>query len=241
MKFILPLTILFCTALIANAQNTYDDLLELIVDEKYDRCLYKAVKYTEEEKTKKDPLPYVYVSMAYFRIFQSDDEKLKEKFEKPFKESVKYLSKFRKKDKDNEYFAEFQEFISEVRLETMAQAEVEVDQEKYTRSKGLYKYLVAIDENDPGAQLAMGHSLWMAKSKRDAEEALSTAKKLLSQNGVDQLQEDQMVLLKQSVIRLAEMFDAEGERSRAKEWLELTREYFEEDPEFNVTYEMIVG
>ena len=68
MKNLIPITLLLISVLFAGAQSNYEDLLELLVDEKYERCLYKAMKYTEEEKTTKEALPYLYVSMAYFRI-----------------------------------------------------------------------------------------------------------------------------------------------------------------------------
>ena len=49
------------------AQSDYNDLLLMYVDEKYERCLYKAEKYTLDEKTKKEPLPYLFMSMSYFQ------------------------------------------------------------------------------------------------------------------------------------------------------------------------------
>ena len=241
MKYIIPFALFTLSSILSFGQNNYDDLLELVVDEKYERCLYKAVRYTEDDRTKKDPLPYLYMSMSYFRIHQGDDEKVKEKFPKAFKESLKYVVKHRKKDKENEYFAEFQDYFSELRLETMSEAEREVDNEKFTRSKGLYKYLVSLDESDPGAYLAYAHSLWMMKSRKDATLAWEEAKKILNEQGVDHLSEDQLQLLKQSVIQTSEMLDEQGDRSAAKEWLEMTKTYFEEDPEFGVTYSTIVG
>ena len=36
------------------AQNEYPDLLAMFVDEKYEKCLYKAEKYTLNEKTKNE-------------------------------------------------------------------------------------------------------------------------------------------------------------------------------------------
>ncbi|MEY3835453.1 MAG: hypothetical protein RI989_881 [Bacteroidota bacterium] len=50
------------------AQTDYPDLLAMFVDEKYEKCLYKAEKYTLNEKTKKDPLPYLFMSRCYFEM-----------------------------------------------------------------------------------------------------------------------------------------------------------------------------
>ncbi|MCH2198678.1 MAG: hypothetical protein MK081_07825 [Flavobacteriales bacterium] len=241
MKYLLPLVLLVLSTAQLTAQRNYDDLLELVVDEKYERCLQKCFKYMDGEDTKKDPMPYLYASMSYYRIHQSDDPKLEERFPKAFKNSLKYLVKHRKKDKQDEFFAEHQEFISEVRLETMLEAEREVEQEKFTRSKGLYKYLTQIDVNDPGAWMALAHSFYMMKSRKDAGLAWDEAKKILNEQGVDHLAEEQLELLKQTVIRNAEMLDELGERGQAKEWLEMTQEYFADDKEFSVVYRTIVG
>lgn len=241
MKNLIPITLFLISGLTAGAQSNYDDLLELLVDEKYERCLYKAMKYTEEEKTTKEALPYLYVSMAYFRIDQSEDETLKAKYDKAFKESLKYAVKHRKKDKENAYFAEFADYFSELRTVTMSLAEMEMGEEKYTRSKGTYKYLCDIDSKDVGAWLMKGYSEYMLKAKKDAELSWTEAKKLISEGAASGLAEEQMKLFKKGVITIAEKLDAEGSRSQAVEWLNLAQPFFGEDKEFSVTYRSIAG
>lgn len=240
MKYLYIAALFLFAALNANAQN-YDELLELIVDEKYERCLYKAVKYTEDDKTKNDPLPYGYMSMAFFRIANSEDPALKEKFPKADKDAVKYLVKFRKKDKDNAFLGEFQDFISEIRVAAIAEAEQQSDSEKYTKSKGLYKNLTDIDENDPGAWFMRGYNEWMMKAKKDALTSWENGKKVLKEQGISNLREEQVDLLKMAVIRNAEMLNETGERASARELLELAEEHFKNDKEFKVVYSTIIG
>jgi hypothetical protein len=240
MKYLYIAALFLFAAQNANAQN-YDELLELIVDEKYERCLYKAVKYTEDDKTKNDPLPYGYMSMAFFRIANMDDPTLKEKYPKADKDAVKYLIKFRKKDKDNAFLGEFQDFISEVRVAAISEAEQQSDSEKYTKSKGLYKQLTDIDTNDPGAWLMRGYNEWMMKAKKDALTSYDNAKKLLKEQGVANLRKEQLDLLKMGVIRNAEMLNEIGERASARELLELAEDHFKNDKEFNVVYSIIIG
>lgn len=240
MKYIYTFTLILFTASLTFGQN-YDELLELIVDEQYEKCLYKAVKYTENDKTKKDALPYAYMSMAFFRIAQSDDPDLQDKFPKAAKDAVKYLVKFRKKDKEDAHLAEFTDFISEVRVATIAEAEQNSDQEKFTKSKGLYKYLTDIDAKDPGAWLMRGYSEWMMKSKKDAQNSWEMAKQTLNENGVAGLRDEQLKLLRMAVITNSEMLYEIGERENARFWLETTKEFFQDDREFNVTYSSIVG
>ena len=59
-----------------------------------------------------------------------------------------YASKFVKKDREKT--ASEQEFMEELRKETLVAAETEIDNGKYTKAKGYYKYLTALDEGNSG-------------------------------------------------------------------------------------------
>ena len=48
-------------------QEDFDELLMWMVDEKFEKVLYNAIRYTEDDETKKEPVPYVFMSMAYFK------------------------------------------------------------------------------------------------------------------------------------------------------------------------------
>lgn len=241
MKKTLLFALILGASLFTQAQGDYHDLLELIVDEKYERCLQKSMRYIESEKTSKEPLPYIYASMAYFRISQGDNETVKTKYPKAFKNSIKYLVKHRKKDKKDEFVAEFTEYMSEVRAAIMESAELEIGNEKYTRAKGMYKYMTNIDSEDPGAWMMKGYSEHMMRSKKDASLSWEEARRILGERDFDSLQDEQKELLKRSIIITAETLDETGDRDKAKEWLELGAPMFGEDKEFNVTYRMIVG
>src|SRR5690606_10685134 len=67
---LIPFTaFLASTATDALAQDKqYDDLLVRYVDEKYEDCLVRAERYTQGDKTKKDPLPFLYMSMCLYEM-----------------------------------------------------------------------------------------------------------------------------------------------------------------------------
>ena len=69
-------------------KGVYEDLLVMYVDEKYEKCLGKAESYTLKESTRKDPLPYLYMSMCFFEM--SKLEKFDEDYPKAFRSSLKY-------------------------------------------------------------------------------------------------------------------------------------------------------
>ena len=160
-----------------------DELLEWCVDGKYEKVLYRAIRYTEDDEQKKHPMPYFYMSKAYLSIHKSDDADLREAYEvdklKALKNALKYASKFVKKDREKDYVPSEQEFIEELRKETLVAAETEIDNGKYTKAKGYYKYLTALDEEDPGAWLMFGTVYLTLKARRDAEVCWEKAKNLI--------------------------------------------------------------
>ena len=71
----------------AQSGRIYDDLLVLLVNEDYKDCFNKSVKYTLKDKTKKDPLPYLFAAKASFEM--SRDHQYTEEFPKAYKEVLK--------------------------------------------------------------------------------------------------------------------------------------------------------
>ncbi len=239
----------------AEAQDPkYNQMLEDLVDEKYQRVLFRAIKFTEKENTKKHPEPYGYMARAYLKIHQSDDPELKEDYPKALKESLKYCTKFIKKDKEMEYVPGQSEFIEDLRSETIAQADTEMDAEKFTRAKSLYSYLTKLDKTDPSAYVMLGLANYYAKSTRDAAEHWATAIELMGsmtgripaseeiENFRDEpLTESMNNLLKTGIIDASEQLDADGKRTQAIELLESGLPLFEGDRSFMVTYGSIIG
>ena len=237
-KFLFLLLFLpFGSSLIA--QNDYHDLLELYIDEKYDRVLYKAEDYTLNEKTKKDALPYLFMSMAYFKM--SKDEKWITKFPDSFKNSLKYMAKYCGKDKDRQYIGEYTDFVDELRGATIAESEVFWDQLKYTKCKSYYNYLVDMDPNDAGAWIMQGMSEKALRSKKESEVSFKTAKDIITNKKCSDMTQFQKGLLKESLMKLASSLSEEGNKNADKERLDLGTEYFEDDKEYQVHYNMIVG
>ena len=248
-------TALFAAPTDADAQDPkYSRMLEDLVDEKYERVLFRAIGFTEKENTKKHPEPYGYMARAYLKIHQSDDPELKENYPKALKESLKYCTKFIKKDKELEYVPDQLEFIEELRFETIAQADTEMDAEKYTRAKSLYSYLTKLDKSDPAAYVMLGLANYYGKATRDATEQFGIAIELMgSMTGriaaseeIEHYREEPLTesmenLLKTGIIRASEQLDADGKRTQAIELLESGLPIFEGDRSFMVTYSAIIG
>lgn len=223
---------------IAQTDKDYKDLLAMFVDEKYEKCLYKAEGYTLKDETKKDPLPYLYVSMCYFEMSKRDE--FKEKYPDAFKQSMKFLSKYGAKDKEQKYVGDFEDFFGEIRTTAINEAESQYDAQKYTKSKTIYDQLVDIDPNDAGANIMLGLSFSGMKSKKEADVAIKKAMTTLMEKKASKTKE-QLNLLKNAIMLYATQLNESGNREGAKEWLDLGLEYFKDDKEYKVTYDTIAG
>lgn len=217
----------------------YDKILIMIVNEDFEKALYKAESYTLKDATKKDPIPYLYCSMSYFEISKRNE--FAEKYPKAFMDALKYAGKFRKKDTKNEFFPEHSEFFGDLRKEAHIQAEILNDQQKWTRSRAIYKGLVDLDANDPGAQLMQAYVLYKSKANRDGDLSAQAAKDAMKKNGTSGLGKEQVDFLKRAIITMADYLNGSGNKAKAKEWLELGHEHFKDDKEYMVTYNNLVG
>lgn len=231
-KFILSIAFILAGNFVFS-QNNYDDLINLQIDEKYEKLLYKAEKYVLGEKTKKDPLPYLLMSIGYFEISKLSE--MKEDYPKAFKNALKYAVKYRKKDKNDEFFNEYTDYFEELRTATITEAEIFYEMEKYSKVKGYYKYLFKIDDFDTGAHVMYGVCMDLLKSKKEALTAYEKGQQLLNDNGCDNLTEAQTLLLKIALIRVAEHQSGLGNSADAKEWMKKGEPCLGEDNEYKMT------
>jgi hypothetical protein len=241
MRNTLTLAALFCLATLRLAAQApdYKDLLNLYVDERYPKLLQKAEAYTLNDKTKKEPLPYLFMSMGFYKVSLRDE--YKEKYRNSFQSSLKYLSKYAKFDKDKSEGVEYEDFFSTIRKAIISEAEIMNDQQKYTKSKSLYKSLIDLDANDAGAYIMQGMTFEAMKSKKEAEVAFLAAKELISSGKCSVSDKDQRAFLKTALIDYAGSLNSGGRKSEAREWLDLGKKYFEGDKEYQVNYEAVAG
>ena len=226
-------------------QKEYDKLLMWIVDEKYENVLYKCIRYTENDKTKKLPLPYLYMGKAYLGIHLTEDNELREKFQvdklKALKNSLKYTAKFiKKEDPENPQSREHTVFLDDLWNETKNAAETEMDNEKYTKARSYYKYLATIDPEDPGAWLMYAAAYQHLKSRREAAETYDEARKVLDEFNGHGLREVQMELLLFAIIYNVELLK-DTNRAAALEWLAIGVDLFPQDRELRAVKASIGG
>ena len=218
------------------SENELNQLLVWYVDGKYEKVLYKAIRYTEDDEQKKHPMPYLYMAKAYLGIHNSDDADLRESYEvdklKALKNALKYAGKFVKKDKEQEYIFEELEYIEDLRKETIIAAETEMDNGKFTKAKSYYKYLTTLDKEDPGAWMMYGTVFLTLKARRDADKAWETARNLLLDQQARGLTEGQRELLQYAFVTTIEKLDEMGDRAAAQDFISIGDDFIGGDREF---------
>ena len=225
--------------LTAQAQKQpYEDLLVKYVDEKYEDCLAKALGYTEKDDTKKDPLPYLYMSMCLYEMSKIDKYRAMEEYKKSDRDAVKYAEKYRKKDKNKEFFDNYADYWSE--LNTMAQDAgiTSYEDGQFSKAKQWFDGMVGYYPENPGAHLMLGLSLVKSNMLKEGEAEIAKYQPAVDgAGGIGMLADDQKKLMKHGLINYAAYLDSKGNRSKAKEVMEPAKEFFTEDAEFKGAYE----
>jgi len=249
--FILLTTLFLSQKLVA---QDYMDLLALITDEKYEKCLYKCEKLMAGEKTKKEPLPYLYASMCYYEM--SRDNKYNEDYPKAFKSALSYLGKYRKKDKSYEYREDAEDYIENIKIILLEEVENNAlagTEKSAKKTASLMKKVIAFDPNDYGAQLIQGLNYILSKNKTEGKRVVAEAMKKIKTIGTDiefgDLTESQQLYLKYALMEYAK-FQLPIDPVAAKETINLGHQFFyekrddcliDDNSDFKELYDKITG
>lgn len=219
-------------------KGVYDDLLVLYVDEKYEKCLAKAETYTQKESTRKHALPYLYMSMSLFEM--SKLEKFDEDYPKAFRNALKYAVKYRKKDKDVEYFDDYEDYWAELNQKCMEIAENYFQEENWSKAKSYYKYMTSYDPGNVGAWIMRMHAEINLNMAREVEmHGKEMEKALADQGDVENLSPDKQQLLRNALISYSEYLHSSGRSDSARKVMDIGSDAFMENEEFKMVWDEI--
>ncbi len=237
MKKLLTLSV-FLMAFGASAQkHVYEDLLVLFVDEKYEKCIFKAEGYTQSDATKKDALPFLYISMCLYEM--SKVEKYNVDYPKAARDAVKWAEKYRKKDKDKEFFHNYDDFWSEMNTVNFTAGENQLDDPKgISKAKQIFDGMVGYYPENPGPWLMLALCQYKSNLNKEAELSVKEFDKVLAAAGdIGTLPPDQKKGLKNALIRYADYLTSKGQRDRAKQYLALGKDHFMEEADYKGLWE----
>lgn len=225
--------IYFTPSLVAQDNKEYEGLWVLYIDEDYKKLVKKAKGITENDKTKKEPMPYLFMSMGYFEISKKED--LSEDYPKAFKDAMKYAGKWRKKDKKGTFVYDNKDYIADLREAGMEVAEGYLEDGSFSKAKGYYKYMTQFDPECPGSWLMYSFALKKMNDFSGRQLAWDNYETKLGE--ISRLGTEQQRLLKYGLIIYSEELYEEGKRSEARTLLKVGAEFYAEDNEYKIVME----
>ncbi|MBZ0206407.1 MAG: hypothetical protein K8H89_08785 [Flavobacteriales bacterium] len=230
----------FSTTSTKAQEKQYDDLLVKYVDEKYEDCLVRAERYTQNDNTKKDPLPYLYMSMCLYEMSKIPKYQEMDEYKKADRDALKWAEKYRKKDKNLEFFNNYEDYWSE--LNTMAQETgmnyYETGPKGMSKARRYFDSMTSYYPENPGGWLMLALTQYNSNMAKDGDESLvKYTEALESAGGIARLPLDQKKLMKSALIHYAEYLDGKGDTSGARAALETGKDAFMDDAEFKGAYD----
>jgi len=177
----------------------YFELFDLMILGEYEKCLKKSLKYTEKEKTKDDPEPYIYASQAYLKLSQSDDPEIQEYYDRAFKNALKYAYKFSKEAEDAEedaledegivvdYFGTHEEYLTTLTHEALNLASYYFYENKYRKTGYYLRKILKYDEDNAVVEYMVGMSYVLNRNIGSGKRAMANAKKRLDAENVPEV------------------------------------------------------
>ena len=238
-KTLLLSAILFVNGATVAQKHVYEDLLVMFVDEKYEKCIYKAEGYTQNDDTKRDALPFLYLSMCYFEM--SKLEQFNADYPRASRDAVKWAEKYRKKDKEKEFFGNYEDYWAELNTVSYQAGENFLDDPKgISKAKQIFDGMTGYYPENPGAWLMLAMAQYKGNLVKEGDLSMKEFDKALAEAGdVSTLPKDQKTLLKNGLIRYADYLVSKGQRDRAKTYAALGKDHFMEEPDFKGMWESL--
>ncbi len=215
-------------------EDPYKDILFMIIDGDYEKAFSKADKITERDKTDREPIPYIYASMALFEM--SKMEKYQEDYPRAFRDAIKYAYKAKRYDEENA-LAEHQNYINELKAEVMQEARFQFESENWRKSITYSKYVNRIDPDDISAMLLKGVAEVRGRNAYQAKTTFEEADTALKSFSESVISIEGKPAYRYAIIAYAELRKEEGKKEKAMPFLDAVASTFEEDPEFENFYE----
>lgn len=239
MKHILGIFALTMT-LTVFGQKEYDDLRILYADGKYEKLVKVADGYTNNDKTKKDALPYFWLARGLYKIHQKGSAD--PVYKSAYKDAINAVSKGIKFDKSGSVLSqsEYVEFLDEIQGSIVEQITNEITANNYRKAFGWVNSYKKISANPIGQMFLDG----VCKFRTDDKSSAFTLWKqvdtqLKSINSIDAWSKGDIDMLRLGAVQTAECYVSSKKVEDAKAILNKVSKWFAEDETFQEAYKAI--
>lgn len=230
------------------ARGSLDKLMDLYVQDNYEKCYDKARAMTENDKYKSMSEPYLYVSMCLIEFY--NDSEYEEAYPNALKDALKFGAKFKKKDdklksKDKDYlFDENVEFMNQLKRLALQEGKAFFVQDNFRKATYFYKLGVKLDPEDPVMRMMKGVSNMNEKNTKEGQleidKALSQYREL-AESGEFEINRDTEQGFVDGLFYYAQYLKSKNQTSDLEDVVSLARKLDPENEKFKKLYKDIMG
>lgn len=221
--------------------SDFQKLFDLYAMEKYEHCAWKAERYMNKDKYRRDPEPYLYLALCYYQA-HVHPELFEVELENPLKDALKYAYKFRKKDKSGELYEANRESLDKIREESLDYAKFLYNDGEYRKSASEFNRILKVIPDDVNVQFITGVAKLMSQNVTEGERLIGQALDTLRvQEEQDRFEKDDVtyeVLIKAFVAYTSYLADHD-QLDKAAEVIAFGRKLVPEDLTLKAQYKKI--
>lgn len=228
-------------AVTANAQGEdYDNLLIYKADQNWEKLIREAEKLTSKNKTKKDALPYYYLTYGLYKISFIGDRP--DEYKNAYKDALTNAGKMGRKDGAEQVFEEYEEFYNELKMSLLEIIRNEIEGDDYRRAFGWVMKIYKFGRDHIGGKFLEG-----ACRHHNGDKATARAKWKEGQELIKELEstsiwsEADKAIIKLGLYESAKAMTASRQKDTAVEIMNLGAQWFEGDKDWQAWYDEIVN
>lgn len=240
MKFYTFFASLLITLVCTAQPPSYDNLKILYADEDFEKLVDKALKYTDKDDTKKDPVPYMWAAKGLYKMsiagIESNDHN------KPFKEALKYIGKSFKYDEDGACVEEHKVFVEEFMLSAVTRIVNDCQADDYRKAFGWNIKYLKISPNPVGALYMDAVCKFRNSDRGGANTSWKEAdEQLESITSIEGWMEADKILFMHGIIETAKIHIDSRKKEKAIDLLNRFAPWYENMDEFKSFYDQTVN
>ena len=222
--------------------SKFEKLTKLYNAQRYEDCLYKADNYTYKDKTRKEPEPYLYMAMCYYQLSLMDDPDIQEDYPKALKNSIKYLIKFKKKDKKDEYYTKNIDFVNNIAKIIIDEAKKHCKDKSYRKASSSYKHYSKLFPEDDNIKFMIGACNMLANNYSEGRTYISDAIVKLQENYNKEKSlknSNTLPILEDAFILYSNYLVTDKEIDSAKVTISIAKNFFPNSGNIKIQYNII--
>ncbi|MBT3647227.1 MAG: hypothetical protein HN542_03185 [Flavobacteriales bacterium] len=227
-----------------NAQvkgGEFQKLFDWYAMENYSKCAYKAESYTQKDKYRRAPEPYLYMALCMYQAHVNPDA-FDEEFKDPIKDALKYAYKFRKKDKVGELYEANRPQLNKIREEALDRALFYYNDGDYRKSSSEFARILKVIPDDVNVMFITGVSYSLSRNITQGERLINQAIDSLTVFDAEQRFEKDKVtheVLIKAFVGYTSYLNAYDQLDRALELIALSRKLIPDDPSLKLQYKKL--